>query len=119
MSNRNGIEPEVNRLQRDAENLTHRLEVEKRIGQALDETIKDLSKKLTEKAKEVDAKINWKKEEQKEQKKVKTLENNLGASKIKLSELKTQNKELRDQIESMRRNKRNTLLQANQLEDEI
>lgn len=119
VSNRSVIEPEVNRLQRDAENLTHRLEVEKRIGQALDETIKELSKKLTEKAKEVDAKINWKKEEQKEQKKVKILENNLEASKIKLSELKTQNKELRDQIESMRRNKRNTMLQANQLEDEI
>jgi hypothetical protein len=119
VSNRSMIEPEVSRLQRDAENLTHRLEVEKRIGQALDETIKELSKKLTEKAKEVDAKINWKKEEQKEQKKVKSLENNLEASKIKLSELKTQNKELRDQIESMRRNKRNTMLQANQLEDEI
>lgn len=119
VSFRNVVEPEVNRLQRDAENLTHRLEVEKRIGQALDETIKDLTKKLTDKGKEVDAKIHWKQEEQKEQKKVKSLENNLDSAKIKLSELKTQNKGFRDQIESMRRNKRNTLLQANQLEDEI
>lgn len=112
-------EPEVTRIQRDSENITHRLEVERRIGFALDESIKELTKKLSEKQKQVESTINWKKLEQRDQHKLKLLENNLGVTKTKLSELKTHNKNLRDQIELMRRNKRSTLMHTHSLMTEI
>lgn len=112
-------EPEATRIQRDSETITHRLEVEKRIGFALDETIKELTKKLSAKQREVESTINWKKVEHKDQYKLKLLENNLGATKTKLSEIKSQNKNLRDQIELMRRNKRSTLMHTHSLLTEI
>jgi hypothetical protein len=110
---------EVARIQRESENVTHKLEVERRIGFALDDSIKELTKKLSEKQKQVESAINWKKLEHKDQHRLKLLENNLGVTKTKLSELRTQNNNLRDQIELMRRNKRSTLMHTHSLMTEI
>jgi len=100
------LESESDRLQREVDNFTHKLEQQRRRNASLDEQVKSMTVEVKQKKDELQAKLPSVKEEKKLELKIKTLENNLQKEMVKLNDIQAKNKDLREAINVLRREKR-------------
>lgn len=102
-------EPDEERLQRDIDSFTKKLELEKRRLVVLDDQYSGLFAELRikrEKYKKTSNVKQKKPQNQRDIKRIKVLENQLEHSMIKYNEKLSENKNLRNQIDQLRREKK-------------
>ena len=113
------LESESDRLQREVDNFTHKLEQQRRRNASLDEQVKSMSTEVKTKKEELQAKLPSVKEEKKLELKIKTLENNLQKEMVKLNDIQAKNKDLREAINVLRREKKAYLEMFQSMEKEL
>ena len=100
------LESESDRLQREVDNFTHKLEQQRRRNTSLDEQVHNLSHDVKAKKDDLQSKLPSVKEERRIEVKVKTLENNLQKEMVKLNDIQSKNRELQEKINVLRREKK-------------
>eukprot|EP00960_Hanusia_phi_P077045 768641-Hanusia_phi.AAC.4 len=96
---------QLNKLQDQAESYTKRIETEKKRIEELDSSIKDLNEKVLEQRKKVGGANAVRENNLKSQKHIQLLENRLDKSLLKFNEALANNKQLRESIDNLRREK--------------
>lgn len=120
MQNRSRLlESESDRLQREVDNFTHKLEQQRRRNASLDEQVSHMSKEVRSKKDELQAKLPSVKEERRLEVKIRTLEGNLQQEMVKLNDMQSKNKELREKINVLRREKQAYLEMFENMEQEL
>ncbi|CAG9334055.1 unnamed protein product [Blepharisma stoltei] len=113
------LESESDRLQREVDNFTHKLEQQRRRNASLDEQVGHMSKEVRAKKDELQAKLPSVKEERRLEVKIRTLESNLQQEMVKLNDMQSKNKELREKINVLRREKQAYLEMFDNMEQEL
>jgi chromosome segregation ATPase len=112
-------EPETNRLQREVDNFTSRLEKQRRRNASLDEQVKHVKREVSLRRENLQRKLPSIKEEVKLQGRAKVLENTLDKEIRVLNKIHAKNRDLIEKVDVLRREKRAYILMFKNLEDEI
>jgi len=100
------LESESDRLQREVDNFTHKLEQQRRLSAGLGEKVNSISRDVETKKQTLQAKLPSVKEEKSLEIKIKNLQNNLQKEMVKLNDIQATNKDLRERINVLRREKK-------------
>uniref|UniRef100_A0A7S3MRA6 ODAD1 central coiled coil region domain-containing protein n=1 Tax=Fabrea salina TaxID=342563 RepID=A0A7S3MRA6_9CILI len=111
-------EAEAQRLERDTENFTVKLEHERRTSNLLDKELEELKQKCEDKKQKI-RNLQTKNKELKADQKITMVETQLEAAEKRLSDFKTQNNNLREQIDSIRIQNKNSTKDNLKVSDEI
>jgi chromosome segregation ATPase len=112
-------EPETNRLQREVDNFTSRLEKQRRRNASLDEQVQQVKRAVSARRESLQRKLPSIKEEVKLQGRAKVLENTLDKEIRVLNKIHAKNRDLIEKVDVLRREKRAYVLMFKNLEDEI
>lgn len=113
------LESESDRLQREVDNFTHRLEQQRRRNASLEDQVLNISREVKTRRDNLQKTLPSIKEERKLEARIKTLENNLEKETVKLNDIQAGNKTLRDKIDILRREKRAYLEMFEAMENEL
>lgn len=113
------LEPETNRLQREVDNFTSRLEKQRRRNASLDEQVKLVRREVSLRRENLQKKLPSIKEEVKLQGRAKVLENTLDKEIRVLNKIHAKNRDLTEKVDVLRREKKAYILMFKTLEDEI
>jgi len=100
------LENESIRLQREVDDFTHKLEQQRRRNASIEEQVHSMSSEVRNKQDELKSKLPSFKEERRLDQRIKTFENNLQKEVVKLNDIQTKNKALREKINVLRREKK-------------